>query len=110
MTEPHVLGFQRDVVYVLRSIGLKPKEEEVTRRGYSFDALTEVNGMKVGVEVDGPSHFIGRKPTGSTMLKRRQIENVEGIALVSVPYGEWDKLGQDLSKKQNHLRSLLGMK
>ena len=79
MTEPHVLGFQRDVVYVLRSIGLKPKEEEVTRRGYSFDALTEVNGMKVGVEVDGPSHCIGRKPTGSTMLKRRQLQMWKGL-------------------------------
>ena len=59
----------------------------------------EVNGKKVAIEVDGPSHFIGRKPTGSTMLKRRQIANAEGIPLVSVPYWEWGELGQDHNKK-----------
>ena len=64
----------------------------------------EVNGKRVGVEVDGPSHFIGRKPAGSTILKRRQISAVEGIAFVSVPYWEWYELG-DLKGKQSYLRS-----
>ncbi|KAL7530568.1 hypothetical protein ACHAXR_003568, partial [Thalassiosira sp. AJA248-18] len=106
-----VSAFQKGVVSVLRSIGLKPKEEQLTQKGYSLDALVEVNGRKVGVEVevDGPTHFIGRKLTGSTLLKRRQIANVEGIMLVSVPYWEWNELGQDHSKKQIYLRSLLGM-
>mmetsp|Transcript_7488 Transcript_7488/g.13469 ORF Transcript_7488/g.13469 Transcript_7488/m.13469 type:complete len:606 (+) Transcript_7488:178-1995(+) len=107
---PTISLLQRNVSSVLRSIDLVPKEEEVTQKGYSIDALVEVKGKKVGVEVDGPSHFIGRKPTGSTILKRRQVANVEGIALVSVPYWEWDELGQDLSKKQNYLRSLLGIR
>ena len=82
----------------------------MTQNGYSLDALLEVKGTKVGAEVHGPGHRIGRMPTGSTILKRRQVANVEGIALVSVPYWEWDELGQDLSKKQNYLRSLLGTK
>ncbi|KAL7530256.1 hypothetical protein ACHAXR_003391, partial [Thalassiosira sp. AJA248-18] len=108
--ETQVSVLQRGVVAVLHSMGLKPKEEQLTQRGFSLDATVEVNGRKVGVEVDGPSHFIGRKPTGSTALKRRQIANVEGIMLVSVPYWKWDELGQDRRKKQNYLRSLLGVR
>ena len=105
----HVSNLQKDVVSVICSIGLKPKEEELTQIGYSLDALVVVNGKNVGVEVDGPSHFISRKPKGSTLLKRRQIVNVEGISLVSVPYWEWYELGQDRNKKQNYIRSLLGL-
>ena len=40
--------------------------------------------------VDGPSHFhfLGKNPTGSTILKHRQVSNLGGIPLVSVPYWE----------------------
>ena len=107
---PHSEMPEPDVVSILCSIGVKPKEGEQTQIGYSLDALVKVNGKNVGVEVDGPSHFIGRKPTGSTMLKRMQIAIVEGISLVSVPYWGWDELGQDHKKKQNYLCSLLGMR
>ena len=41
----------------------------------------EVNGNKIGIEVDGPSHFVGRKPTGSTLLKHRQVITLDGIKL-----------------------------
>ena len=44
----------------LRVLGLRPKEEELTKIGYSLDAIVEVNGKQLGVEVDGPSHFIGK--------------------------------------------------
>ena len=67
----------------------------------------EVNGKKIGVEVDGPTHFIGRNPSGSTILKHRQVTNLDGIPVVSVPYWEWDKLGKDSEKKQQYLHSLL---
>ena len=69
----------------------------------------EVNGKTIGVEVDGPSHFIGKSksPTGSTMLKRRQVPSIDGIELVSVPYWKWDTLGQNEAKKQQYLRKLL---
>ena len=66
--------------------------------GCSLVTLVEVNVNKVGVEVDGPSRFVGRKPTGSTMLERRQVAAVDGLLLVSVPYWEWNELWQDLSK------------
>ncbi len=69
----------------------------------------EVNGKKIGIEVDGPSHFIGRKPTGSTILKRRQVDTLDDIRVISVPYWEWNKLGKDRGKKQEYLRTLLGL-
>ena len=79
--------------------------------GYRIDALVEVNGKTIGVEVDGPSHFIGRSksPLGSTIMKRRQVQAIDKIELVTVPYWEWDKLGKDQAKKQEYLRKLLGL-
>ena len=98
-------NFQDDVISVLSSIGMLPEEEVLTSSGYRLDALVEVNGTKVGIEVDGPSHFINQQPTGSTLLKRRQVNNLDDIRIVSVPYWEWQKLGRDRAKKQQYLRS-----
>ena len=104
---PSPSALQNDVISELTSIGLQPEEEVLTERGYRLDALVEVNGKKIGIEVDGPSHFLGRKPTGNTILKHRQVINLEGIPVISVPYWEWDKLRKDSDKKQQYLRSLL---
>ena len=73
--DPTVSKLQEDVAAQLSSIGLDPQEEVLMDTGYRIDAIVEVNGKIVGVEVDGPSHFIGegRSPTGSTILKRRQV-------------------------------------
>ncbi|KAL7530977.1 hypothetical protein ACHAXR_003777 [Thalassiosira sp. AJA248-18] len=108
-TPPRISALQQNVVSVLQSMGLRPKEEQLTQIGYSLDATVEANGREVGVEVDGTFHFIGRKPTGKTILKRRQIADVGGIMLVSVPHWEWEELwqGRDHSKQQSYLRSLL---
>jgi hypothetical protein len=55
-------------------MALNPVEEYIAPSGYSIDALVEVDGRSIGIEVDGPSHYIKRKPTATTMmLKRRQI-------------------------------------
>ena len=107
--EPTVSRFQADVVAQLLAIGLNPKEEVLLGSGYRIDAIVEVGGKTIGVEVDGPSHFIGMSkcPTGSTILKRRQVPKIDGIELVSVPYWEWDKPGQNEAKKQQYLRKLL---
>ena len=77
--------------------------------GYRMDAIVKVNGKTIGVEVDGPSHFIGkgRSPLARTILKRRQVPSIDGIKLVSVPYWEWGKPGNDEVKKQEYLRKLL---
>ena len=81
--------------------------------GDRIDAIVKVNGKTVGVEVDDPSHFIGkgRSPTGSTILKRRQVPSIDGMELVSVPYWEWNnKYDNDRVKRQlEYLRELLGL-
>ena len=100
---------QDDVISVLSSIGMLPEEEFLTSSGYRLDAIVKVNGMKIGIEVDGPSHFMNREPTGSTLLKRRQVSILDGIRIISVPYWEWDKLGNDRVKKQDYLRSKFGL-
>jgi hypothetical protein len=107
LPQPSIL--QDDVIHELSSIGLCPEEEVLTPSGYRLDAIVKVNGIKIGIEVDGPSHFINHKPTGSTLLKRRQVSTLDDIQIVSVPYWEWDKLGTDCAKKQDYLRSKLDL-
>jgi hypothetical protein len=102
-----VSRFQRDVVHELTSMDLTPVEEYRTPSGYSIDALVEVNGRRVGFEVHGPSDFVDRKPTASTILRLRQIRAVYKIPLVSVPHWEWAELGTVHEKKQQYLRGLL---
>jgi hypothetical protein len=86
---------------------MNPLEEYETPSGYKLDALIEINGKMVGVEVDGPFHFINKQPNGRTLLKRRQVETIDKIPLVSVPYWEWDKLYKDRDKKQKYLKALV---
>ncbi len=89
----------------LRALGLAPREEVRTPQGYSLDAVVSHGGREVAVEVDGPSHFVGRTPTGATALKRRQLR-AAGWALLPVPYWEWDALGSEAAK-QAYLRAAL---
>jgi hypothetical protein len=89
----HSSNLQADVTFELSSIGLHPEEEFLTRTGYRLDALVEVKEAKVGiVEFDGPSHFVGRKAMGWTLLKHRQVSILDKILVVSVPYLEWNIL------------------
>ena len=104
---PEPSKLQDDVISQLSSLGLQLEEEVLTKSGYRLDALVEMNRKKVGVEVDGPFHFLGTNPNGSTILKHRQVTNLDGIPVVSVPYWEWNKLKKDSEKKQQYLRSLL---
>ena len=90
---------QRDVAASLRALGLAPREEVRTPQGYSLDAVVSHGGREVAVEVDGPSHFLGRTPTGTTALKRRQLR-AAGWALLPVPYWEWDALGSKAAKQE----------
>jgi len=108
----HVSIYHKEVISALRSLGLDPKEEVLTPKGFSLDAFVEVDGKEVGVRVDGPHLFMGRArgaPVGRTSLKRRLVANVEGIVLVSIPHWVWKKLGGDCFKHQNYLRDQLGM-
>jgi len=42
----------------LQSIGIDSEEEALTTRGYYINVLVEVNGVKIGIEIDGPSHLL----------------------------------------------------
>ena len=92
----------------LKAAGLDLEEEVLLGSGYRIDALVKVgDGRRVAVEVDGPTHFIQRLPTGSTTLKRRQVKELDGIEVVSVPYWEWNELKNSVMK-QHYLRKKLG--
>ena len=108
---PEPSKLQDDVISSLSSMGLQPREEVLMKSGYRIDAVVEVNGRQVAIEVDGPSHFIGRSRTrtGSTILKHRQVAVLDRIQVVSIPYWEWDKLKKDSKKKMQYLQHLLGV-
>ena len=95
-------NLQKAVISELVSMGVQLEEEAQTSSGYYLDALVDVDGKKIGLEIDGPTHFIGRRPTGSTILKRRQVK-VDGVPLVSVPYWEWNEL-KTSAEVQEYLR------
>jgi hypothetical protein len=105
-------ALQRQVELALKSLlGLEPTAEVRTSQGYSVDAVVTIDGVQVAIEVDGPSHFFGRthKPTGGTLLKRRQLQSA-GWALCSVPYFEWTALRDEEARKsylEHGLRSAM---
>ena len=81
-------------------------EEVVLREGYSLDFVVEWSGERIGVEVDGPWHFVGREPNSATLLKRRQLRHLEW-RLVSVPYSEWDEVRASSMRAEEYLASRL---
>ena len=89
----HPSRLQRQVANALRALGLSLQEEVRTAQGYSLDAVVCIEGCKVGVEVNGPSHYLAstQKRTGATVLKQRQL-CAFGWPLLVVPYWEWDGL------------------
>ena len=95
----HDSHLQNDIISELDGLGLAPNKEYRTKSGYCLDALLNVNGMLVGMEVDGPTHFVGRNPAGSTILKHRQVANIDDIEIVSLPYWELNHL---VSPDQKH--------
>jgi len=109
LTRSHPSALQSDVILELRAIGVDLEEEALTAIGYRLDALAVVRGAKVGIEVDGPFHFLAsRNLTGSTMLKRRQVTALAGMPLVFIPYWEWNEQGNNSFMKRQYLRTLLG--
>jgi hypothetical protein len=97
---------QRSVAKVLAELKLSPREEVRTAQGYSLDAVVGIDGCDVAVEVDGPSHFVGRSrtPTGATALKRRQLR-AAGWRLLPIPYWEWNALSRDPAGQREYLTS-----
>jgi hypothetical protein len=99
---------QLDVAAALESAGLEfeiEKEYRDERSGYTIDVLVRrrsaAGSTEWAVEVDGPFHFLGdgRTPSGSTLLKRRQLEQL-GYTLVPLPFWEWDALNGVEAKRR----------
>ncbi|EOD41788.1 hypothetical protein EMIHUDRAFT_447470 [Emiliania huxleyi CCMP1516] len=86
-------SLQRAVGDGLAALGLRVEEEVQLSSGYSLDFVVDWRGQRLGVEVDGPSHFVGEAPSGRTMLKRRQLRSL-GWRVAPVPYLEWNGLAQ----------------
>ena len=106
-SQPSLL--QSRVVATLRAMEINVSEEVRTQQGYSLDAVVEFRGGKVAVEVDGPTHFVGlsRAPTGSTILKHRQLRSA-GWQLAVIPYWEWNALEKrDEEARMQYLEALL---
>jgi len=96
---------QRDVADALASIGVWMQEEKVLEEGYSLDMVVDNGGeVLITIEVDGPSHFVGRVPTASTLLKRRQLKHF-GWPVVSVPYWEWQEQNHPDRSKEREQRA-----
>ena len=100
-------GLQSDVADTLGALGLAMREEVRTPLGYRLDAVVVHAGCVVAVEVDGPTSVVGRKPTGATALKRRQLR-AAGWKVLPVPYWEWDALRSFAAKRQYLQRALEG--
>jgi len=77
------------------------------RTGYKIDLVVEWRGVTIGVEVDGPFHYIDRAPDGSTNLKRRQVRALDGLRLCSVPYWEWNQVVRCPKARAAYLTQLL---
>jgi hypothetical protein len=108
ITDARPSDLQRQVFSALVELGFDPEEEVISPEGYSLDIVFSTEGSDGGgsasaghlwrqqtliaVEVDGPTHFLHKstRPSGSTLLKRRQLRQ-SGWALVSVPYFEWQR-------------------
>jgi RAP domain/FAST kinase-like protein, subdomain 2 len=110
--------FQNDVVATLGKLHdvTDVKVEVSTPSGYSLDAVVVYRGVRISVEVDGPTHFVGgssQSPNGRTILKHHQIRALESsLKLVSVPYWEWDEIDNGSNKerreqKARYLQNLL---
>ena len=103
---------QRSIAAALATLQLGFEEEYLEpRTGYSLDLA--LPSSRVGVEVDGPSHFLlpdgrgVRKPNGPTLLKRRLLA-AAGWRVISVPFFEWDAL-PTASERQTYLERAVAL-
>lgn len=95
----------RQVRAALHSLGLRPREGVRLAEGYRLELVIQWRGADVVVQVDGPWRFAGRRPTGMTMLRRRQLGHL-GWRLLPLPHWEWSSLRPErdgMKKMQTYL-------
>jgi hypothetical protein len=102
-TNATVSRFHQDVASILKDLGAHvTMEARDAESGYSIDCLVRGlrvhHGLKIAVEVDGPSKFVvhvsdgGKQtPTGPTIMKRRHLA-LMGYTVIHVAHYEWEAL------------------
>ncbi|BDA49701.1 probable RAP domain-containing protein, chloroplastic [Coccomyxa sp. Obi] len=95
-----------DVSAVLWSLGVAHKNNDVTADGL-FCVDIALDGGKVIIEVDGPTHFSvnSRRPLGRTVARKLMVE-ARGHVVRSIPYYEWCAL-DSLEQQQAYVWRLL---
>eukprot|EP00965_Chrysotila_dentata_P189381 6173288-Pleurochrysis_carterae.AAC.2 len=107
-TELSTSSLQLQVESALLSMGVSFRSEVITEIGYSIDIVVDKeDGGTVGIEVDGPCHFIGRYPNGNSLLKHRQLRNLEGWRLYSVPWWELREIKGSAERRRAYLSRIL---
>ena len=93
-------SLEEEVAGCLRAMGAAFDREAVEpRTGYAVDFLVRTSGGPVALEVDGPTHFVGRagqerrRETGPTALKARLLRWA-GRRTVAVRHWEWSEAGR----------------
>ena len=124
---------QSSVSRAMNRIGVDHKEEYlVPIQGTKLLALDlALPDQKVGIEVDGPSHFIHnmdewsvdqktqpndelnwswttQEMNGSTAMKDRLLEK-KGWTIVHIPFWEWNRVQGKTAAEDEYLRSVLPM-
>ena len=76
-----------------------------TAEGYSVDII--LPERRIALEVDGPHHFTQHgKPTGATVLKRRQLR-ATGWSMVAIPYYEWYRMNGNGQQECEYLFNMI---
>jgi hypothetical protein len=88
---------QRQVFKALQRLPgwqVPPKQEKLTDDGnFSIDIVAvTAAGVKLAVEVDGPSHLVspGNRVNGRTQYRDRALK-ARGYTVVSIPWREWEQ-------------------
>lgn len=100
---------QRDVAASFSRVGFEIEQEALVLDGlHAVDILVHLpSGALIAVEFDGPTHFLrwiqtssaGRmpEPNGATCFRNRLLRDA-GLAVVVIPYFEWDALIDDAAR------------
>jgi len=91
-----VSSYQRQVEVTLANMGVSHRRE-IACGGLSIDVALLALG--VAVEMDGPSHAFYNMPLplGPTRMKHAHLQAM-GWRVMSIPYEEWDSLGDNFAK------------
>jgi very-short-patch-repair endonuclease len=105
LQEPQSSLLHQDVSSRLTEMGLQ-FSNEVSINNLIVDIC--ISEKRLVIEVDGPSHFAYRShiSLGHTLFKKRLLEAMKWNVL-SIPYWQWDKLGDDIHAKIEYLKSAI---